>query len=112
MFNLVSEETYEDGAIIMKEGSYKSEKTDKASPTLSVRNDSPIRFSQKSLAEASETLESLFKKTFLERDDELKVIWNALGSIPTVMEQKMNIQGIEYVSVGILHENHLVVKKV
>ena len=93
------------------EGSYKSEKTDKEKANLPAKNESPIRFNQISLAEARKTLENLFKKTFLERDDEVRVIWNAFGSIPMVKGQKVNIQGIEYISVGTLYENHLFVKK-
>ena len=91
------------------EGGYKSDKKEKLSSKA--KNDSSVRFTKRSMAEAREALEILFKKTFFERkDDDLKVIWNAFGNIPMANGKKINIQGMEYVSVGILFENHLVVK--
>ena len=90
------------------EGSYESEKNE----TLPVKKEknTPIKFVKKSYSEARESLEILFKQTFLERKDDVNVIWNAFGNIPMATGLQVNIQGKEYVSLGILHEKHLVVK--
>ena len=92
------------------DGGYNSEKGEKF-PSR-VKKNSPIRFTKKTLAEAREALEILFKKTFLERDDDIKVIWNASGNIPMVTGLELNIQGMGYVSLGILHQKHLMVKTI
>jgi hypothetical protein len=90
------------------EGGYKSDKTEEL-PSR-VKTDSPVRFTKRSMAEAREALEILFKKTFFIRDDDIRVIWNASGNIPMMQGQRINIQGMEYVSLGILFKDHLVVK--
>jgi hypothetical protein len=58
------------------------------------------------------TISLLRNKAFLERGDDVKVIWNASGTIPLASGFNLNIQEMEYISLGVLHENHLVVRVV
>ncbi|MFC1823485.1 hypothetical protein ACFL9T_12315 [Thermodesulfobacteriota bacterium] len=64
---------------------------------------------RKSNSEVRAMTTQLFNKAFLQRDDGVKVIWNALGVIPMNAGVNMKIQGMEYVTMGILHQKHLVV---
>ena len=69
-----------------------------------------IRFIKRSDDEVRFTISLLRNKAFLEREDNVKVIWNASGTIPMASGFNLNIQEREYVSLGILHEHHLVVR--
>ncbi|MFC1820022.1 hypothetical protein ACFLZG_02920 [Thermodesulfobacteriota bacterium] len=92
------------------EGSYESDNTaEPERPQLS-KEKTIIKFAKRSDNEAKVTMTLLRNKAFLEREDDVKVIWNALGTIPMVTGINMKIQDMEYVSLGVLHENHLVVK--
>ncbi len=92
------------------EGNYESEEPIKKKPEITPKVVSRIRFAKRSDAEVRETLFLLRSKAFLEREDDVKVIWNAQGTVPMVSGSLMKIQDSEYISLGVLYENHLVVK--
>ncbi|MBW2609113.1 MAG: hypothetical protein JRC68_02075 [Deltaproteobacteria bacterium] len=91
------------------EGNYESEEPEKKPPAARKKR-SIVRFSTKSDYDVQDTIVLLYNKAFLEREDDIKVIWNASGTIPMTTGIDMEIQGTGYVSLGVLHENHLVVK--
>lgn len=76
------------------------------------KNPPSLRFIRRTENDAKIALSFLRSKAFLEREDDVKVIWNALGTVPMASGFNINIQDREYVSLGILHENHLVVKDI
>jgi hypothetical protein len=53
----------------------------------------------------------LYNRSLLLREPGVQVIWNALNTLPMNTGMNLNIQGMEYKTLGILHNNHLVVKK-
>jgi len=69
-----------------------------------------LRFGKRSDDDVRFTISVLRNKAFLAREDDVKVIWNASGTIPMASGFNINIHDREYVSLGVLHENHLVVK--
>jgi hypothetical protein len=69
-----------------------------------------VRFITASDDDARTAIAILRNKAFLAREDDVKVIWNALGTIPMASGSNISIQDREYISLGVLHENHLVVK--
>jgi hypothetical protein len=71
---------------------------------------SSLRFVKGSDDDAKIALSILRNRAFLAREEDVKVIWNALGTIPMASGFNINIQDREYISLGVLHENHLVVK--
>ena len=94
------------------EGNYDAINDDASKRKLKIHEEkSIIRFTRISDDEVLETMSILQSKAFLARDDDVKVIWNANGTIPMASGFSMNIQEIEYVSLGVLRENHLVVKQ-
>ncbi|MBW1861174.1 MAG: hypothetical protein JRJ02_02210 [Deltaproteobacteria bacterium] len=52
----------------------------------------------------------LYNMANLKREENVKVIWNALGTLPMTSGFSIKIEGMEYTSLGVLHENHLVVR--
>ena len=92
------------------EGGYDSEKEVEAKPKRPAK-DSILKYSNVSDDEAHQTMSVLFAKALLERDNDVKVIWNAGGTIPMATGFSMNIQNMEFESLGVLKENHLVVKQ-
>ena len=92
------------------EGGYDSGKKVEVQPKQS-DNKSIIRFSKVTDDEVHETMSLLLAKALLERDDGVKVIWNAIGTIPMATGFSMNIQEMEFESLGVLKEHHLVVKQ-
>ena len=68
-----------------------------------------IKPENKSDGEANDILTRLYNRAYLKRDEDVKIIWNASGVIPMNSGLSMEIEGIEYISLGVLHENHLVV---
>ena len=90
------------------EGGYEAEESEKE--TKPGKKSSPVKFSSTTDNEVREILTSLFNKAFLEREDDIKVIWNASGVIPMASGFDVKIQGIDYVSLGVIHDKHLVVK--
>jgi hypothetical protein len=90
------------------EGGYETDKSKNGKNQTKKR--SPVRFSSTTDNEVREILTSLFNKAFLEREDDIKVIWNASGVIPMATGLNVKIQGIDYASLGIIHDKHLVVK--
>lgn len=93
------------------EGNYESE-TPVKEPSQTPKKRSNIRFTKRKREEIESIMGALFNMAFLERENDVQVIWNALGTIPLASGMNMTIQGMEYVSLGVLRENHLVVKHV
>jgi hypothetical protein len=69
-----------------------------------------VKFGKRSDDDAKLMISILRNRAYLERGDDVKVIWNASGTIPMAAGFNINIQEMEYVSLGVLHENHLVVR--
>ena len=79
-------------------------------PKRSTKN-SIVKFSNVTDDEVYETMYVLLTRALLERDDHVKIIWNAGGTIPMAIGVIMNIQDIEFESLGVFKKNHLVVKQ-
>lgn len=92
------------------EGSYDSEILEKKDHHPAPKKKAVIRFTKKSDEEVKDLLLLLQNRALLERDDDVKVIWNAQGTIPMISGATMKIQDAEYVCLGVLHDTHLVVK--
>ncbi len=92
------------------EGGYNSGRQAEPEPKAP-ENKSGIRYSNVTDDEAHETMSLLFAKALLERDDDVKVIWNAIGTMPMATGFNVRIQDMEFESLGVLKENHLVVKQ-
>ena len=92
------------------EGGYDTKKEVAAAPKRQINN-SIIKNTNVTDDEVHETMSVLLAKALLERDDDVKVIWNAGGTIPMAAGFSMNIQNMEFESLGVLKENHLVVKQ-
>lgn len=72
--------------------------------------DKPVLRTKKRSHEAVKSLSAdLYNKAFLQRDDGVKVIWNASTVFPMTSGLSLKIQGAEYISLGVLHNKHLVV---
>ena len=69
-----------------------------------------IKFVKRSDNEVKDLMSMLRNKAFLERESDVNVIWNAQGNVPMVSGSHMKIQDLEYVTLGVLYENHLVVQ--
>jgi len=52
----------------------------------------------------------IYNRSLLLREPGVQVIWNALDTLPMNTGMNLNIQGMEYRTLGILHAKHLVVK--
>ena len=93
------------------EGGYSEKK--EAPPKVKAPAEKPvIRFSSVTDDEVRDTMSILLSKALLERDDDVKIIWNAAGTIPMATGFNMRIQDTEFMSLGTLKENHLVVKQI
>ena len=92
------------------EGSYESEKPIKRNIPPALRKKPVIRFAKRSDDEVKLTMSQLRNKAFLEREEDVKVIWNAQGNIPMISGAAMKIQDMDCISLGTLHDTHLVVK--
>ena len=92
------------------EGNYNSVETKQEILPKTVKKKPIVRFSKKSDLQVQGAISVLRNKALIERDDDVKVIWNALGTIPMVTGYIMKIQEVDYESLGILYDNHLVVK--
>ena len=92
------------------EGNYETKDSQEKTRHVPPPKTPSIRFLKRSDDDVRLTISFLRNKAFLEREDNVKVIWNASGTIPMASGFNINIQDREYVSLGILHENHLVVK--
>jgi hypothetical protein len=71
-----------------------------------------LKFGKRSDDDVRFTISILRNKAFLVREEDVKVIWNASGTIPMASGFNINIQEREYISLGVLHENHLVVRDI
>lgn len=91
------------------EGNYETKDSDKGLKASHEKSPS-IRHGKATNDEARMTISILRNRAYLERGDDVKVIWNASGTIPMASGFNINIQEMEYVSLGVLHENHLVVR--
>jgi hypothetical protein len=94
------------------EGKYETKEELQKSQVNVPKKTPSVRFTRISDDDARFTISMLRNKAFLEREDDVKVIWNASGTIPMASGFSINIQDRDYVSLGILHENHLVVKDI
>ena len=92
------------------EGGYNSDRQAEPAPK-EPENKSIIRFTNVTDDEVHETMSLLLAKALLERDDDVKVIWNAIGTMPMATGFNIHIQDMEFESLGVLKENHLVVKQ-
>ena len=92
------------------EGDYDSKKGIEIQQNRPIIN-SIVKFSNVTDDEVHETFALLLSKALLERDDNVKVIWNAGGTIPMAAGFHMNIQNMEFESLGALKDNHLMVKQ-
>ena len=52
----------------------------------------------------------IYNRSLLLREPGVQVIWNALNTLPMNSGMNLNIQGMEYKTLGVLHTKHLVVK--
>jgi hypothetical protein len=52
----------------------------------------------------------IYKRSLFLREPGVQVIWNALNTLPMNTGMNLNIQGMEYKTLGVLHAKHLVVK--
>jgi hypothetical protein len=91
------------------EGNYETKDSDKGLKTSHEKSPT-IRHGKATSDEARMTISILRNRAYLERGDDVKVIWNASGTIPMASGFNLNIEEMEYVSLGVLHENHLVVR--
>ena len=91
------------------EGDYDEEPKKKEAPAPPKKT-SAIRFTKGSNLDIKSAMEMLYSKAVLERNNDVKIIWNASGTIPMLTGYNMKIHDLDYVSLGTLHENHLVVK--
>jgi hypothetical protein len=94
------------------EGKYETKEELQKSQVNVPKKTPSVRFTRISDDDVRFTISMLRNKAFLEREDDVKVIWNASGTIPMASGFSINIQDRDYVSLGILHENHLVVKDI
>jgi hypothetical protein len=93
------------------EGNYEGNYSEKK-PSVKKQPEKPVvRYSRITDEEVLTTMSLLRNKAWLERGDEIKVIWNASGSIPMATGFLMDIQDKGYVSLGVLRNNHLVVRE-
>ena len=92
------------------EGRYETKEEPQRSQAGTPQKPPSVRFSRVSDDDVRLTMSVLRNKAFLEREEDVKVIWNASGTIPMASGFSINIQDRDYVSLGVLHENHLVVK--
>jgi len=91
------------------EGDYEEEPQIKETPAPPKKR-SAVMFAKKTDLDVKDTMGILYSRAVLERESDVKVIWNASGTIPMLTGYNMKIHETEYVSLGTLHENHLVVK--
>jgi hypothetical protein len=91
------------------EGNYETKDMDKGFKAPHEKPPS-IRFGKGTDNDSIMMISSLRNRAYLERGDDVKVIWNASGTIPMASGFNLNIQEIEYVSLGVLHQSHLVVR--
>lgn len=92
------------------EGKYDTKESPKKAQAGAAKRAPSIRFTKASDDDIRYTISHLRNKAFLERENNVKVIWNASGTIPMASGFNINIQERDYVSLGVLNENHLVVK--
>jgi hypothetical protein len=94
------------------EGKYETKEEPQKTQVHVPKKTPSVRFTNISDDDVRITMSILRNKAFLQREDDVKVIWNASGTIPMASGFSLNIQERDYVSLGVLHENHLVVKDV
>ena len=70
-----------------------------------------VRFSSVTDDQVNETMSLLLSRALFKRDDNIKVIWNAGGTIPMGGGFSINIQDMDFESLGVLKKSHLVVKQ-
>ncbi|MDB9823202.1 hypothetical protein OAC89_05840 [Deltaproteobacteria bacterium] len=93
-----------------REGGTQSEEATKAGPPQKSKRETVIRFAKRSDDEVMATISLLRNKAFFKREGDVKVIWNALGTISMTSDLSLNIEDTEYVSLGVFRESHMIVK--
>ena len=93
-------------ALFAQEGELEDTEDSFEKPLTSFENKSETDVVEDAAALSSQ----LYHMAALKRDKNVKVIWNALGSLPMNSGFSMNIEGISYTSLGVLHDKHLVVR--
>jgi len=59
--------------------------------------------------DVSGLMECLFNKSCLNREEGIRIIWNASSVFPMNSGITLKIEGQDYISLGALHENHLII---
>ena len=79
-----------------------------AEPVLDVKTtfSNPTKVTQE---DVRNLLQELHNRAVFERDDGVRIIWNAQGVYPMTSGFQMQIEGVRYVSLGVLQDTHLVV---
>jgi len=81
-----------------------------ADTSVPAKDDSVFSSVKMSNLNVRETMEALYSRAAHERNNDVTVIWNASGTLPMLKGYNMKIHDTDYVSIGTLYENHLVVK--
>ena len=71
---------------------------------------SSIKYAKISDKAVQDILYILHTKAYLEREDDVRIIWNASGTISMSAGMSMKIQDTDYTSLGVLFKSHLVVR--
>ncbi len=87
------------------EGDYES-KEDAPEPHEEKR---PFAAKRKSADEVKRLSGHLFAAAFLEREDGVAILWNASGVMPLEAGRSLQMNGRDYVTLGVLRERHLIV---
>jgi len=72
-------------------------------------SDSNINEGEEAFRDIKIIIDTLCNRASLKREKGVQIIWNASKVFPMVAGLNLKIQGTEYTSMGVLHENHLVV---
>lgn len=91
------------------EGDYSDDGNDKEEEVQTVAPPPALKVKRISDNAARNILEGLFQQAFLQRENGIKVIWNASKAFPMSPGVDMKIEGVGYKSLGVLFNNHLIV---
>ncbi len=91
------------------DGGYDENKKEDLPPPLPEKQSS-IKYAKISDKAVQDILYILHTKAYLEREDDVRIIWNASGTISMSAGMSMKIQDTDYTSLGVLFKSHLVVR--
>ena len=91
------------------DGGYDENKKEDLPPPLPSKQSS-IKYAKISDKAVQDILYILHTKAYLEREDDVRIIWNASGTISMSAGMSMKIQDTDYTSLGVLFKSHLVVR--